>query len=422
MRTSRAIRLLLAPATAFALAPLVAFVVPSPQAIAASATECERPTLVAFVDPAPGSTMGAHVDVHWADLATPAQVRITWGNGEYQTARVDSLQSAARPVAVDARYATAGDYILTVSVTDACGTTQVDTLPLTVPLSAAQPPAIECPGTLDRSGFCLAPQGEVVELRVSGWLPGSTPLTWRSDRPIAGIDPTLSAASVGLTLRDATAYTLQASARTPDGWVVTRPLTLIGVPRRPDAITVFAAPRTAVAGEPLNLDFEPPAAPFAGVPGIAIDGERPLDGSSASVTLSEGSHTITYSVAYPDGSSVQRQTIVVGRAAPVPAAGIFAGIAGAIGALAALVVIGRRLRHRPARPSGTPAVMPALPRERPPAPVGSATRGVAASGFAVSTPGAGTSTSGRWPAMRTLRAVTVAVVVLAVIIDLRSNS
>ncbi|MEA2623048.1 MAG: hypothetical protein QOH61_1958 [Chloroflexota bacterium] len=429
MTTPRAVRLLLAPVTAFVLAPLVAFVVPSSLAIAASATECERPTLVAFVDPARGSTMEAHVDLHWADLATPAQALVTWGNGEYQTARVDSLQSAARPVAVDARYATAGDYILTVSVTDACGATQVDTLELTVPLSAAPPPAIECPGTLDPSGFCLIPQGERVALRVSGELPESTPLTWRGDRPLAGIDPTVPAASVGLTLPDATAYTLQASARTPDGWVVTKPLTLIGIPRRPDAITVFAAPNTAIAGEPLSLDFEPPAAPVAGVPRIAVDGEQPVDGSSASVTLSAGSHTITYSVAYPDGSSVERQTIVVGREAPVAPATILAGIAGAIGALSALLLIGRRLRHRPARPTGAPPAMPTLPRHRPPASV-SATGWVATR---TSTPGFAavarvprssehTSTSGRWSPMRTLRALTVAVVVLAIIIDLRSNS
>jgi hypothetical protein len=457
--SSRAIRILVTLVAGIALSPTTAAVIPSAAAAAATPRDCAPARLVAFVDPARGSSMEPHVDVHWSDLATPAQARINWGNGEYQIARVDSLQSAARPVAVDARYTMAGDYMLTVSVTDACGTTQVDTLQLTVPLSTAQPPGIECPGTLDPSGFCLVAQGEPVAVQIAGALPGSTPLTWRSDRPLAGIDPTLSAASVGLTLPDATAYTLQASARTPDGWVVTKPLTLIGVPRRPEAITVFAAPHTAVAGEPLSLNFEPPGAPVAGVAHISLDGDTPLDGSSASVTLSAGSHTITYSVAYPDGSSVQRQTIVVGRAAPVPPAAIFAGIAAAVGALGALLLIGRRLRKGPARPSGTPAVMPTLPRHRPAPPVVSATRNVAASipapGLAVATPGAGVATPGaagdlspaaagvspaaaavapaaerpstswRWPAMRTLRAPTVTVVVLvvlAVVIEQWSNS
>jgi hypothetical protein len=321
--------------------PLFGLVVPVAVASAASTTGCTRPTLVAFVDPTRGSPMDPHIDAHWADLVTPAQARIDWGNGEYGVAAVDVLQSGSQPVAVDPRYVDPGAYTLRFTITDACGETWVDTMSVSVPLSTATAPGIACPGTADPSGFCLVPLGDGAMLQVADIQAPAAGWTWRTDRPLAGASPDIASASVDTTLTDAVAHTVQASAVTPGGWVVTRPLTLVGVARRPNPIDRFAAPHTAVTGEPVALDFDLPAAPIAGIPHIAVDGGAPLDGTAASVALTEGSHTISYSVTYPDGSSVQRQTIVIAQAAPMPASALIVAVAASILGLGFLGFLGR---------------------------------------------------------------------------------
>jgi hypothetical protein len=156
------------------------------------------------------------------------------------------------------------------------------------------------------------------------------------------------------------AFRVQAVAASVDGWVVTVPLTVVTIAPPPAAITQFTAPRNATAGEAVELSFEVPATAVAGVARISIDDEPALDGSSASVVLPAGSHTIAFSVTYPDGSVIQRQTIVVARAAPVSLGLLGAAVVGSLLAVTALLLLVRRRRRRP-----TAVTRPAVVAQRP---------------------------------------------------------
>jgi hypothetical protein len=359
--TLRAFPFITAVAAALGVSPLFGAALPTTIAAASSPT-CDTPRLIAFVDPARGSAMTPHIDAHWVGLAAPGQVHVSWGNGEYQVAAVGPLQSAGHPVAIDPRYTAPGSYPLTFTVTDACGESHTETMSVTVPLSAAPAPQITCPGTIDPSGYCVVSLGDRVPLRVDDLAAPAGGWTWQSDRPLAGIDPSTRAAAPETSLPDPGAYTVQATAATADGWVVSETLTLVGVARRPDPISRFAAPHTAVAGEPVVLDFDVPAAPMTGVARISVDSDPPIDGSSTTIALTAGSHTISYSVTYPDGSVVQRQTIVVARSAPMSMTVLVTMTIAPIGAIGGLALVFTRWRRR--RTGGDPLTPPPSASER----------------------------------------------------------
>lgn len=296
---------------------------------------CATPILSAVIDPGASLPLSPRIVLTADGLTLPAQGRFEWGDGQYGVARLDDGDGALGVVTnVQPVYTTAGTYTLELAVTDACGATTTLAFPVAVPLRLPAPAAIECPASVDASGFCVVGLGAVSTFTVTGGGPAG-PWHWNASSAEGPAD----ARSHRVFADDARPVHLQATAITPTGWLVTPVLQVVAIAPASARITAFSDPMSATADQPFDVGFTVPAGSKGGAASILVDDVKVADGTSASIRLGSGSHTITYVVLDLDGGAIQRQAVVVVSAPPPPV--------GLIGAVAlTLLMIGAALRTR----------------------------------------------------------------------------
>lgn len=331
--------MLLARRTVPILLALAAGLVGPSASPALAAGTCATPILSAVIDPMTSDPLSPRIVLQADGLSLPAQGHFEWGDGQYGVARLDDGDGALG-VATDIQpiYATAGTYLVKMSVTDACGSTTDLVMSVDVPLRLPSEVEIACPTAVDASGYCVVPLGSTSVFTVGGGATG--PWRWnRAGAHVRGASLSMRAAELGTVH-------LQATARTRAGWLVTPVLAVITVaPPRP-RITEFSDPLRATVDEPLSVRFTVPPGVDGGGASILVDDRKVADGTSATLRLEAGTHMISYAVVEADGGVIVRQAVVV-ASPPPPPVGLIAGAATlSVGLLAVALVSRRRHRHR----------------------------------------------------------------------------
>lgn len=309
----------------------------------AAALTCATPVLTALVDPSTSQRLSPRIILTAVGLSLPAQGRFEWGDGQHGVARMnDGTGGLDVDTTIQPTYGAPGTYDLSLAVTDACGV--VTTLPyqVTVPMILPTPASVTCPGLVDSMRYCVIALGSEATFGVSG---GPTDTAWRwSD-----LAPDERGSESRALLREDTGLLrLQAATVTRSGWLVTPILDVVAVaPPRP-RITTFVDVGSVTADRPFDVGFTLPAGSADGTPSIYVDDLLVADAVGATISLAPGSHTVAYVVTFPDGGTIQRQTLVLASAGGMPF--LIAGIAAAILLALALLTFAlyRRRSRRPA--------------------------------------------------------------------------
>lgn len=322
-------------------------VLPAASGLAATETSppgsCTQPIFAATVDPAGSTPMSPRVELFWEGLATPAQQHLERGDGEYESAAINRGHGPTSPIVSRPHYEQPGMYDLTATVTDACGATVSGSVQLTVPMALpALTPTVACPGTLDRSGYCIVPTGDVpLEVQDPA---GGTVWTWNVFLT-GGIGATATQSSPAARLEPGSVLLVQGTAPSDAGWLVTSPMRFVALAAQPPRIEELIAPRSVAGDSPVTIGFTVPAGAELAAPSIAIDAQSPIPGSTAEVQFAPGTHTVTFALLFRDGSVVQRQAIVV-ASAPVSRAALAAAGLAAVAASVLILLLIRTARRR----------------------------------------------------------------------------